>query len=54
MLAHAVHLGHEAVGVAATVASAQVRRGFADLAREVEATGHSAADLREHAGPLLP
>ncbi len=49
----AVHLGHEAVDLASTVASSRVGRAFADLVREVEATGHPAADLREHARPLL-
>jgi hypothetical protein len=50
---HAVRLGHEAVEPASEVASAQVRRGFAGLAREIEAVGHPTADLREHAGSLL-
>ncbi len=50
---HAVHLGHEAVDLASTVASDRVGRAFAELVREIEATGHPAADLREHAASLL-
>ncbi len=50
---HAVHLGHQAVDLGSTVASGRVARRFADLAREIEATGHPAADLREHAAALL-
>jgi hypothetical protein len=50
---HAVHLGHEAVDLASTVASGRVGNRFAELVREIEATGHSAADLREHASSLL-
>jgi hypothetical protein len=49
---HAAHLGHQAVDPAFAVDSARVRRGFAELAREIEAAGHPAADLREHAGVL--
>jgi hypothetical protein len=50
---HAVHLGHEAVDLASTVASSQVRRSFAALVHEIETTGHPAADLREHASSVL-
>jgi hypothetical protein len=50
---HAVHLGHEAVDLASAIASEQLRRGLAGMVREVEATGHPATDLREHAASLL-
>jgi hypothetical protein len=50
---HAVHLGHEAVDLASMIASSRVRRRFTDLLSEIEATGHPAADLREHAASLL-
>jgi hypothetical protein len=50
---HAVHLGHEAVDLASEVASGRVGRSFAELARDIEAAGHPADELREHASSLL-
>jgi hypothetical protein len=50
---HAVQLGHEAVDPFPRSRPRRSAAGFADLARDVEAAGHTAAELREHAGPPL-